>query len=174
MSVRVADIPHFSSRLVTASAKAEAPLAGGSYTFDGEWTSMAIPTMLNNGSLYIVKELQFSANCTEDDWNSSLLETPAIRWGVGSSSYRTQFRDAYVLNKFTEGTEFIEMIDVNATPAELKFRMVGEFDSAKLVGIPILIANVNLLMYEINDIDFQEAFKQPWSKQFVKKGRGNS
>jgi hypothetical protein len=163
MSVRIYDIPHASSRAVIWSARSVAPFVGGIYTFPTAWQSLSPAVMLRKG-VYVIRQLMFSANIDEGDWQSNWTSVPQIWFGSAATSLSSQFREALPLTKYTEGTEFIEAIHVLQEPCELKFRMTGVLNqSPSLVGVQNITATTNLVAYEISDDKWINEFLKGWT-----------
>lgn len=164
MSVRIYDIPHFSSRLVTISALATAPFAGGSYIFPDVWTSMILPTFLKRG-VYIVRQVQFSSDIAESDWQANWTVLPKITWGLTSDALGPLFRQPLPLLKYSEGVEYIETILCDQEPTEIKFRLTGELSqSPSMIGKANIRATVSLYTYEITDDDWVREYRARYSK----------
>lgn len=171
MSVRVYDIPHYTSRLVVFQAISEAPLSidpilGGVYTFPDTWESMTLPANLKRG-IYIPRTLQFGADVNELDWQSSWsARPPVIRWAQTATGLSPQMRDPIPLVKYSDGAEFIETIVCDQDPSELKFRITGTLlATPSLAGKTRIRATVALYAYEITDDDFVRKYKEIYRAQ---------
>lgn len=164
MSASIEQIPHYSSRAVLLSAVAEAPLVGGTYTFSGQWESLALQPRLSRG-LYVVTDFSFGADVSELDWQAAWTTIPNIRFGLEGGAYASIFRDPIPLGKYSDGTAFREAIEVHQEPSELKFRMQGELvQTPNLVGKASIRAVFTLVAYAISDDHYIRAFKEGFGK----------